>query len=258
MRLIEKWMRKFRKLSAQKSHTCDGCGAEVFSYPISRVCRECRAVLLYNDQDYCQKCGRPTQGEGVCGACKQLLPVFEKGASAFAYFDKSASLVNAYKNGKRYLQYWFAEELQKVLPRLPAKSFVLVSVPLTKEKLRLRGYNQSKELVESLAELTGCESHTSLLERRAGNEQKELSLRERRKNITGAFRVTDRRFCKGKDFLLVDDILTSGATLSELSSILLRAGASSVCVLTVAAVPDRSVAGDDAELEAPFPLSRID
>ena len=123
-------------------------------------------------------------------------------------------------------------------------------MPLTKEKLRARGYNQSKELVESLAELTGYESHTSLLERRKSNEQKELSLRERPKNIAGAFRVTDRKFCKGKDLLIVDDILTTGATLSELSSLLLRAGASSVYVLTVSAVPDRSVASDEPETTA--------
>ena len=250
MRLLDEWMGKLRKISAQKSHVCDACGAEVFSYPTPRVCDECRAALLYNDAYSCSKCGRPTEGEGVCGACKQFLPAFEKGVSAFAYFDKSASVVNAYKNGKRYLQYWFAEELQKVLPRLPAKNYVLVSVPLTKEKLRARGYNQSKELVESLAELTGYESHTSLLERRKSIEQKELSLRERRKNIAGAFRVTDRKFCKGKDLLIVDDILTTGATLSELSSLLLRAGASSVYVLTVSAVPDRSVASDEPETTA--------
>jgi competence protein ComFC len=247
MRLLDEWMRKWRKISAQKSHLCDACGAEVFSYPTPRVCDECRAALLYNDEHSCFKCGRPTEGEGVCGACKQFLPTFEKGASAFAYFDKSASVVNAYKNGKRYLQYWFAEELQKVLPRLPAKDYVLVAVPLTKEKLRVRGYNQSKELVDSLAELTGYERHTSLLERRRSNEQKQLSLRERRKNIAGVFRVTDKKYCKGKDFLIVDDILTTGATLSELSSLLLRAGANSVCVLTVAAVPDRSVEGDEPE-----------
>ena len=90
-----------------------------------------------------------------------------------------------------------------------------------------------------LSTLTGFPVCSSLLEKKKDGEQKQRSHKERVKNIVGSFRISDRKFCKGKDFLIVDDVMTSGATLSELASVLLRAGARSVCGLCVAAVPER-------------------
>ena len=239
MGVLGRFLEKIRDKAMEKSATCDACGREVFSYPSPRLCDKCLAQLTPNDGFWCVKCGRPTRGEGVCKTCKGSLPEFEKGASAFAYFDFSAGLVNRFKNGKRYLSYFFAEEMCKVLPRLPQREYTLVAVPLTKKKKRVRGYNQSAELVKRLSVLTGFDYRIDLLEKVRDNEQKQLSAKERRKSIVGLFRVTDRKFCKGKDFLIVDDIMTSGATLSEIASRLLRAGASSVCVLTATSVPDR-------------------
>ena len=245
MKVIERFLERIRKFSVEHSHTCDGCGEEVFSYPNPRLCEKCMDLLMRNDGFQCEKCGRPTRGEGVCNTCKSARPDFEKGASALAYFDFSAKLVNRFKNGKRHLAYYFSEEMQKVLSRLPSKDYVLVSVPLTKKKRRQRGYNQSEELVKRLAELTGLPYRLDLLEKTKDGEQKQLSFRARRESVIGLFRVTDRSYCKGKDFLLVDDILTSGATLSELATRLLKAGASSVSALTVASVPDRDHSSDE-------------
>ncbi len=239
MRWMENFLRKFRKTMAERSHTCDACGSEVFSYPSPRLCKECLSSLTYNDGSFCDKCGRPTRGAGVCNACKEHPPAFERAAAPLAYFDRSALLVNRFKNGKRYLSYYFAEEMAKALGRLPKREYTLVAVPLTANKQRLRGYNQAEELIEHLAELTGYAAKIGILEKRKDNEQKQLSAKERRENIVGAFRVVDRKFCKGKDFLIVDDVMTSGATISEIASILLRAGANSVCAVCIAAVPDR-------------------
>ena len=243
MSVVEKFLRRLRKVNAERSCTCDDCGTEVFDYPQTRLCDACMSRLAYNNGYTCEKCGRATRGEGVCLACKSNPPAFLKGASALVYFDKTAALVNRYKNGKRHLAYFFSEELCACLNRLPDKPFVLVAVPLTKKKQRLRGYNQSAEIVRELAEKTGWGYRIDLLEKRSEDSQKTLTAVERRKKIVGAFRVTDRKFCKGKDFLVVDDIMTSGATLSEIASVLMRAGAKSVCVLAVSAVPDRDPVG---------------
>ncbi len=243
MRLMEKFLRWLREINVENSHVCDACGAEVFDYPTVRLCDECSSQLIRNDGFWCDKCGRATRGEGVCNACKSNPPAFEKGASALVYFDKTAALVNRYKNGKRHLVYYFSEELHTAVNRLPAREYALVAVPLTKQKLRERGYNQSAEIVIELAKKRGWEYRIDLLEKRDTDSQKTLSASERKKNIVGAFRVRDRKFCKGKNFLVVDDIMTSGATLSGIANALLRAGANSVCVLTVAAVPDRDPVG---------------
>ncbi|MBO5363103.1 MAG: ComF family protein [Clostridia bacterium] len=241
MGILAKAMQNFRKKAIENSCICDICGAEVFSYPKPRLCPECLSRLTYNDRFFCDKCGRPTRGEGVCNTCKDIRPTFEKGTSALAYFDFSAATVNRFKNGKRYLSFFFAEELAKVLPRLPQKNYTLIAVPLNKEKKRIRGYNQSAELVECLSSLTGFKNRVDLLEKRKQVDQKQLSVKERRKNVVGAYRVVDKKYCKGKDFLVVDDVMTSGATLSEIASVLLKAGANSVYVASVSSVPDRDL-----------------
>jgi ComF family protein len=243
MRVIEKIMHSLRKINVENSRTCDGCGVEVFDYPNTRLCDECQGKLLKNNGFTCVKCGRATRGEGVCNACKNNPPAFDVGVSALIYFDATAAFVNRYKNGKRHMVHFFGEELLGYLHRLPKRDYVMVAVPLTKKKLRERGYNQSAEIVLELAEKTGWAYRLDLLEKRSMDSQKTLSATERRKNIVGAFRVRERKACKGKDFLIVDDIMTSGATLSEIASTLLRAGANSVCALTVASVPDRDMAG---------------
>lgn len=238
MEIIEKWMEKFRKISNQNSCTCDGCGREVFSYPQERLCKKCNLKLIRNDGYKCEKCGRACRGKGVCNTCKSSPPEFEQGVSALVYFDWSAMLVNSFKNGKRYLSYFLAEEIANVLSSLKNREYVMVAVPLSKQKLRARGYNQSAELVKCLSDLTGLKTRVDLLVKKGADEQKELSATERRKNVKGAFRITDRKFCKGKDFLVVDDVMTSGATLSEIALVLYRAGANSVCVAAASAVPD--------------------
>ena len=238
MRLIDNFLDKFREKAIENSHLCDGCGAELFSYPQPRLCDSCLSALALNNGFTCECCGRAVRGEGVCASCKSLVPAFEKGVSPLAYFDRSALIINAFKSGRRYLAYYLAEEMKKVIERLPGREYVLTCVPITKTKRRVRGYNQAEELIKRISALTGYPMNAFLLEQRTEKAQKRLTMQERRKNVVGAFRVGARKFCKGMHFLLVDDVMTTGATLSEIASLLLRAGASSVCVATAASVPD--------------------
>ena len=239
MSAIEKFLQKIRRRLATEGCTCDGCGTEVFAYPTPRLCDECIGKIVRNDGCTCQKCGRPTRAVGICSTCKESVPAFENASAPLAYHDYTALLVNRFKNGKRYLSYYFAEEMAKAIGRLPQRAYVLLPVPLTKAKQRLRGYNQAEELALYLSELTGLPLCTTLLEKRKDGEQKQRSAKERKQNVVGSFHLTQRKFCKEKDFLVIDDVITSGATLSEVASVLLRAGANSVCGLCVAAVPER-------------------
>ncbi|MBQ2740677.1 MAG: ComF family protein [Clostridia bacterium] len=247
MAVIREVLRKIRRKLASEGYTCDACGAEVFSYPTPRLCEECRTSIVRNDGYTCEKCGRPMRASGVCSTCKEVAPAFEKVAAPLAYHEYTALLVNRFKNGKRYLSYYFAEEMAKALPRLPQRAFVLLPVPMTKQKQALRGYNQAEELAVHLSELTGLAVHYTLLEKKKDGEQKRLSGKERIAGVAGAFRLTERKFCKGKDFLIIDDVMTSGATLAEISAMLLRAGARSVCGLCVAAVPQKDFISEPRE-----------
>ncbi|MBQ8374491.1 MAG: ComF family protein [Clostridia bacterium] len=242
MRLIEKFLDKLFIANVENSHTCDLCGKELFSYPDPRLCDECEQSLTKNQAFVCEKCGRATKTEGVCNLCKSEPPTFLKGCSPLVYFGESAALINRFKNGTRALAFYLGEQMSAVVSRLTVfeEPPVLVPVPLAKQKKRERGYNQAEELAKVISRATGYPLKSDLITKvKKDTQQKHLTAKERREKIIGAFHIEDRKFCKGKTLLLVDDILTTGATLSELSRILYNAGAKAVYALTACAVPER-------------------
>ena len=248
MKLIEKWLDGIRKQASGYGYTCDGCGDEVFSYPQNRLCESCQRRIINNDKNTCSKCGRAAKTAGVCLDCKSHLPKFSVGQSAFVYEGYVCSLLNRLKNGDRYLSYYFGEALaEKYLQTFSVQGeVVIVCVPLTKEKRKERGYNQAEEIVKALlpclqqrgvvAEYDG----DILQKRREASSQKLLTRAERIQNVAGLFHVHKRKACQGKIILLVDDIMTTGATGSECAKLLLSAGAKEVRFLTCAALAERS------------------
>lgn len=243
MRSLKQLARKAWITHVNRSHTCDLCAREVFSYPTPRLCQSCLHKLIKNEENFCEKCGRKTKTEGVCLQCKGEPPRFQAACSPIVYFGDGALLINSFKNGKRYLAFYLAEQMQTVLPRLGEfpQPPVIVPVPLTKKKRRERGYNQAEELALCLSELTGYPCQPNLLLKvKTSAQQKHLTAQERHKEIIGSFRITDRAFCKDQIILLVDDILTTGATCSEIARILTAAGAAAIYVCTACALPERS------------------
>jgi ComF family protein len=111
---------------------------------------------------------------------------------------------------------------------------IVTSVPLSKRRLRLRGYNQAELLAKTIAHGLGLPYQELLVRKRHVKEQSRLKREERLTNVLGAFAPIDGLDLGGKRVLLVDDVLTTGATTSECSRALLKAGASSVYVLTMA------------------------
>ena len=89
MGLLKNFYEKLWTRSMERSHTCDLCNREVFSYPNPRLCNRCLVKLPKNNGNYCDKCGRPTKTEGVCFQCKGDLPNFTKACAPFVYFGTS-------------------------------------------------------------------------------------------------------------------------------------------------------------------------
>ena len=237
-------LEKLRALFARRGYTCDGCGAEVFDYPNNRLCELCSSAMPKNDGKVCKKCGRKAFSEGVCLTCKRQMPEFTLGISPFLYEGLAASLINRFKNGERYLQNFFAEEMLKSLREKRTaeeiKNYLLVFVPMTKEKELKRGYNQARELAAVISKELGIAiDEEILIKTRETGEQKKLSYKERAENLKGAYRVRKRKALKGKTILLIDDIITTGSTGSECARVLKNAGARDVIFLTAASVPDR-------------------
>jgi ComF family protein len=198
----------------------------------------------HGNEAFCKKCGRKAFSEGVCLTCKRQMPEFTLGISPFVYEGLAASLINRFKNGERYLQNFFAEEMLKSLREKMAdeeiKNCILLFVPMTKEKELKRGYNQAKELALLISKELGVALDEGIfIKTRETDEQKKLSSKERAANLKGSYRVCKRKAVKGKTVLLIDDIITTGSTGSECARVLKNAGAKDVIFLTAVSVADR-------------------
>ena len=253
MKLLDKFLKKLRETAARNGFTCDACGAEVFSYPAPRLCGACLSRLDKNDGLSCPKCGRKTLAEGVCLSCKSLPPHFTFACSPFSYEGKTAALVNRVKNGDRRLAHFFGDGMADALiarlqsarePLEENETLLLLPVPTTPEKRRERGYNQAEDIAEAVcARFTeagyAAETDFSVLEKRRDiSQQKHLGFAARAENVSGAYHVHKRKACRDRAIVLVDDIMTTGATGSECAKLLLSAGAKAVWFLTATSLPE--------------------
>ena len=225
---------KLRALFARQGYTCDCCGVEIFDYPNRRVCEECYELTKIQ-YPRCIKCGRKTITDGVCLSCKRQTPTFSVGISPLSYEDLPASMINRFKNGERYLSEFFVERMVEALENSGqlSKDLLVVCVPMTKDKRLERGYNQAEELAKSISEKLGLSFDSEVLEKRKEtSEQKHLGRKERQENVETAFFVHKRVAVRDKNILLVDDIMTTGATGNACARVLKNAGANKVIFLT--------------------------
>ncbi|MBQ8685839.1 MAG: ComF family protein [Clostridia bacterium] len=244
---MEVWTKienKIRAIAKNRGYGCDACGAELFDYPRRRVCAACEKSLRKAER-VCDKCGRETVAGGVCLTCKSHIPLFTQGFSPFAYKGGTAALVNRVKNGDRRLAFFLGEEMAETLAKnLSAREILLVPVPLTKARRRERGYNQAEELAFSVLDRLHALGYsatlllTALEKRKDGKSQKHLGFLDRAKNVLDAFHLRERKSFKDKTVVLIDDIMTTGATGSECARLLRNAGAAEVYFLVAAALPE--------------------
>lgn len=189
------------------------------------LCRSCFEKLPRIEEPVCGRCGRPAVFETfVCEECKGLDFGFESARAPLRYEGVGEEIVHALK----YRGYtWVARRLMApLIVEVAGRGFdEVVPVPLHASRLRKRGFNQAKVMAESVAGQLNSTLSDKLQAVRRTRDQIELSGAGRRANVRGAFgaksRVTGR-------VLLVDDVFTTGATMSECASVLRRAGAAEV------------------------------
>lgn len=171
------------------------------------------------------------------------MPKFTQGVAAFSYKGEAGSVINRMKNGNQRLAAYLGEHMAKrILPFLQAgEELLLIPVPLTVQRKKERGYNQAELLAESVQEYfqrigLEIELDSAVLEKRRETEaQKQKTAKERMENVKGAYHVHKRKVCEGKTVLLVDDVLTTGATGSECARLLLSAQAKRVLFVVAGA-----------------------
>lgn len=221
--------------------TCDICGREVFAG--ERVCVSCKKTLPWNDGKVCPLCGRRVKEEGICLECKYKRLPAERVRAPFRHEGEAARLVVRFKRGRKYLYRACAELMFPLMQKEFPDAEGIVFVPMTKKAEKVRGYNQARLLAMRLGELSGLPVLDAVVKQRETDNQKALTRAEREKNLERCFHVTMRKEVKGKILVIVDDTLTTGATIGELASTLLRAGAKKVYALTVTNVENKAPFG---------------
>ena len=195
----------------------------------------------------CMFCRRVIDSGWVCAQCRDRLPENRRAPFKGEFFSKCVSplrytgdvrraVLRMKFGGKRNYAAGFAQMLAETVDRELAGQFdVITWVPLSRRRLRRRGYDQARLIAEHTGRHFGMEA-AALLEKTVDNRpQSGISgAAQRRANVSGAYRVTDPGLVRGRRVLLIDDVVTTGATLSECARELLLAGAEKVVCGTAA------------------------
>jgi ComF family protein len=222
---------------------CIGCGAQVASD--FGLCGDCWRQTPFTGGLVCDKCGLPLAGEDegraeFCDDCLTLARPWARGRAALLYKDKARDLVLSLKHADRLdLARPCAAWLARAARPIVEPGMIVAPVPLHWTRLLRRRYNQSALLSRALAQLAGLDHCPDLLVRtRRTGSQDGRSRDDRFANIAGAIRPHPRRAARLKDrhVLLVDDVMTSGATFAAAADACLAAGADRVSVLSLARV----------------------
>jgi ComF family protein len=220
--------------------TCPGCGRINASH--GALCQTCWRDISFIERPYCEVLGTPFEhdlGPGFLSAAAIAdPPVFDRLRSVCTFDGTARKLVHGLKYRDRtelapMMAQWMARAGSEVL----AECDLIIPVPLHTWRLLSRRFNQSAELARALADLTGKPLAANAVRRKKSTAQQiGLGKTQREANMRGAFEVTTKGKTElfGKRIVLVDDVYTTGATVSAVTRVMKRAGATDVTVLTFA------------------------
>jgi competence protein ComFC len=218
-----------RRADASQSYICPGC--------ISG-----KGGVRYLIPPFCNRCSLPHQGdittEFTCGNCSDTELHFRYARSSVVTTPLLLKVIHGWKYNRAL---WFEPFLAELLIREAAPALreekwdLIVPIPLHRLKRREREFNQAENLGYHLSKATGIPMNKSLLERVEFTQtQTKLTRKERAQNVSRAFAMKQGKKLNGEKVILLDDVLTTGATSSACAKVLRDAGASDVCVWTVA------------------------
>jgi ComF family protein len=222
---------------------CLGCGGQVGAPQC--LCLGCWSALQHLDEPVCDALGTPfayDQGEGALSAAALAdPPLWDRARAAVIFDDTSARLVHGLKyRDRQEAGLLMARMMARAGRKLLAEADLVLPVPLHRFRLWQRRFNQSACLAQRLSQLSGRPwRHDLLLRVRRTRAQVGLDQAERRRNVKDAFLLTPEGAAAigGKSVLLVDDVRTTGATAEACATVLRKAGARQVNLLSFALVP---------------------
>ena len=221
---------------------CLNCAQPVQS--AGDLCMDCWSGIQFLSPPWCACCGLPFAydegAQSICGACSEKQPAFDRARAVYVYSEQSRDMILKFKHGDRTdmapaFAHWLARAGQDLLQTAE----ILAPVPLHRRRILKRRYNQAALIAAHLPRPPGCRYIPDLLHRvKNTGSQGGLNRRARYRNLSGAFKINEKfkADIAGKRVLLIDDVLTTGATVETCAAQIKRAGAHSVDVLTLARI----------------------
>lgn len=220
---------------------CAGCGKPGF-----RFCQECQSQIELLDRQICPICGAPLDTKKVCRVCARSRPSFEMLRSYALYRDPLRKAIHhlKYKQDMALASFLADKLIVLIADQLKWQFDLVTSVPLNRERINSRGYNQSNLIAFPIALAFGVPFLPRAVRRvRNTLSQVGLSVSQRTANVQGAFEA-EKHFVDGKTILLVDDVVTTGATIASCSASLMQSGAAKVFCVSVAKTPVKTKSDD--------------
>lgn len=217
-----------------KTVTCDVCNCDLFDERSLAVCDKCYEKLPFVLAP-CEKCGKGTKDK--CKLCQSVKHYFKQARSVFEYVEPITSLIHRFKYAHEFhLKSTFVHfMLMKYYSADWNIDFVVCS-PMNKNKEKLRIKNQAQELANEFCEKTGLENKSDILVKHIEQTQTKLNREQRFANVKDSIEIVDKKCVKHKNILVIDDVMTTSATVNAIAKVLKDSGAKNVYVLTVATV----------------------
>ena len=215
---------------------------ELLGLDADPIAKRMWAEVTFLDAPWCEACGFPfeyaVEGGSLCARCSVRRPAFDRAWAAMAYDDGSRALILSFKHGGRTEGLSsFAAQMRRAGREILEDADWLIPVPLHPTRLIKRRYNQAALLARALAKISSVEFAPDILFRtRRTNSQGGFNARARAENVRGAFSVKHSDRIKGRNLVLIDDVLTTGATLEACARVLKKAGAARVDGICLARV----------------------
>jgi len=226
---------------------CKVCGKPIRESRGYSICKDCFKTIKLIENPYCKKCGKPLIGtefflnnkDILCINCRKQHSYFNCARSVGVYEKALRKCIHLFKY---YREKKLAKPLGKLLidylsknKQLYQELDLIIPVPLHKNDLKIRGFNQSLLLSKEIGDYFSLPVEKNILiKKKITGAQIKLSKKEREKNLLNAFFIAEPERIKGKKLLLIDDVFTTGSTVNECSKELKKAQVKNICVLTLA------------------------
>ena len=194
---------------------CVFCGTDIPNFDEKPYCEECEKNLPFNNGHRCEICDQPILNEAtICDFCQKRGRNFKRAFCPFLYEGKVKNAILGYKeSNQRFKAKAFAKMIVEYIQKFNVKLDVVTYIPMTEKKQKQRTFNQSQLLAEQIGKLLNLPVLSFFSKVRDGEEQKNLTFKERRESVVGKYVLKKVRLKRTQNVLIVDDVMTTGATL---------------------------------------------